>query len=80
MSGSEGGEGGTQVSTVIRTFRIGRIFRLVKGFESLNQLFRIAHTIKGKGVGFAEDTYRWHSNDVTDAVYAEALSDLGEPS
>jgi len=32
-----GGSGG--ITTVIRTFRIGRIFRLVNGAESLNQLF-----------------------------------------
>ncbi len=40
----------------------------------------IAHTIKGKGVGFAEDTYLWHQNMVTDEVYAEALAELGEVS
>lgn len=39
----------------------------------------IAHTVKGKGVGFAEDTYLWHSNAVTDDVYAKALAELGEP-
>lgn len=26
----------------------------------------IAHTVKGKGVSFAENTYRWHSNNVDD--------------
>jgi transketolase len=36
----------------------------------------IAHTIKGKGVSFAEDTYVWHSNTVTDEVYAQALAEL----
>ncbi len=40
----------------------------------------IAHTVKGKGVGFAEDTYTWHMNMVTDQVYAEALAELGEPA
>ena len=29
----------TKVTTVVRTFRIGRICRLVKGAEALNQLF-----------------------------------------
>ena len=38
----------------------------------------IAHTVKGKGVGFAEDTYLWHNNDITDEVYAKALDELGE--
>ncbi len=39
----------------------------------------IAHTIKGKGVSFAENTYLWHSNNVTDEIYAKALAELGEP-
>ncbi len=42
--------------------------------------FLIAHTVKGKGVGFAEDTYLWHNNMVTDEVYAKALDELGEPA
>ena len=40
----------------------------------------LAHTVKGKGVGFAEDTYLWHSNMVTDEVYEKALAELGEPA
>ncbi|MCB1743725.1 MAG: transketolase [Gammaproteobacteria bacterium] len=40
----------------------------------------VAHTIKGKGVSFAENTHLWHSNDVTDEVYARAMSELGEAS
>ena len=40
----------------------------------------IAHTVKGKGVGFAEDTYLWHSNAVTDDLYRQALGELGEPA
>ncbi|GMH60361.1 hypothetical protein TrRE_jg11189 [Triparma retinervis] len=36
---SSGGGGASSITTVIRTFRIGRIFRLVNGAESLNQLF-----------------------------------------
>lgn len=39
----------------------------------------VAHTIKGKGVSFAENTYVWHSNSVNDEIYAKALADLGEP-
>lgn len=39
----------------------------------------IAHTVKGKGVSFAEDTYLWHSNNVNDEVLARALAELGEP-
>ena len=36
----------------------------------------IAHTVKGKGVSFAENTYVWHSNSVTDEIYAKALAEL----
>jgi transketolase len=36
----------------------------------------IAHTIKGKGVSFAENTYLWHNNMVTDEVYENALREL----
>ena len=39
----------------------------------------IAHTVKGKGVSFAENTYLWHSNSVNDEIYARALAELGEP-
>ena len=39
----------------------------------------IAHTVKGKGVSFAENTYLWHSNSVNDEIYARALGELGEP-
>lgn len=38
----------------------------------------IAHTIKGKGVSFAQDTYVWHSNSVNDELYAKALAELGQ--
>jgi transketolase len=37
----------------------------------------IAHTIKGKGVSFAENTWVWHSNTVTEDIYRRALEELG---
>ncbi len=37
----------------------------------------IAHTVKGKGARFAEDTYLWHNNAVSDEVYEKALAELG---
>lgn len=40
----------------------------------------VAHTIKGKGVSFSEDTYLWHQNMIDDEVYAKALAELGEPA
>ena len=39
----------------------------------------IAHTVKGKGVSFSEDTHLWHNNMVPDEVYEKALAELGEP-
>jgi transketolase len=39
----------------------------------------IAHTVKGKGVSFAEDTYLWHHNSVNDEIYQRALGELGLP-
>ncbi len=39
----------------------------------------VAHTVKGKGVSFAENTYLWHSNSVNDEIYAKALAELGMP-
>jgi transketolase len=36
----------------------------------------IAHTVKGKGVSFAENTYVWHSNTVSDEIFDRALADL----
>jgi transketolase len=48
-------------------------------YESGRPSALIAHTVKGKGVSFAEDTYLWHSNNVTDDVYERALAELGEP-
>src|SRR5262249_24230075 len=36
----------------------------------------IAHTVKGKGVSFAEDTLVWNSNTVPDEALARALAEL----
>jgi len=36
----------------------------------------IAHTVKGKGVSFAENTWQWHSNSVNDEILARALAEL----
>jgi transketolase len=36
----------------------------------------IAHTVKGKGVSFAENTWQWHSNSVDDEILAKALAEL----
>lgn len=38
----------------------------------------IAHTIKGKGVSFMEDTHKWHSALVTDEIRQKALAELDD--
>jgi transketolase len=40
----------------------------------------LAHTVKGKGVSFAEDTYLWHHNMITEEIYEKAMAELGEPA
>ena len=40
----------------------------------------IAHTVKGKGTRFAEDSYLWHNNAVSDEVYEKALAELEAPA
>ena len=52
-----------------------RSMRVPLDFEQPTAL--IAHTVKGKGVSFAEDTYVWHSNSVNDEIYAKAMAELG---
>lgn len=37
----------------------------------------VCHTIKGKGVSFAENRVEWHDNFLTDDLYHEALAELG---
>ena len=39
----------------------------------------LAHTVKGKGVSFAEDTHLWHQNVIDEETYQKALSEWGEP-
>lgn len=39
----------------------------------------IAHTVKGKGVSYMEDNFRWHSRVPTDEELSLALTELSEP-
>ena len=48
-------------------------------FEAGRPSAIVAHTVKGKGVSFAEDTYVWHSNNVNDEIYERAITELGMP-
>ncbi|MGB7298277.1 MAG: transketolase [Burkholderiaceae bacterium] len=48
-------------------------------YESAKPSVIIAHTVKGKGVSFSENTHLWHNNMVTAEVYQKAIAELGEP-
>ena len=37
----------------------------------------IAHTVKGKGVSFMENDYKWHYGGLTDELLAKALKEVG---
>jgi transketolase len=36
----------------------------------------IAHTVKGKGVSFMENDYKWHSAILTEDLYRKAMEEL----
>jgi len=38
----------------------------------------IAHTVKGKGVSFMENTHVWHGKQISEQEYAQAVSELAE--
>ena len=38
----------------------------------------VAHTIKGKGVSFMENSPEWHHNKMTEEQYSAALSEIGD--
>jgi len=40
----------------------------------------VAHTIKGKGVSFMENTHIWHGKKISDEEYKKAVSELKEAS
>ena len=65
------------VTTAISSTETMRIRSGPPSFHAKKPSALIAHTVKGKGVSFAEDTYVWHSNTVNDELYARALAELG---
>ncbi len=46
-------------------------------YEAGTPSLLVAHTVKGKGTSFAENTHLWHNAPVTDDVYADAMAELG---
>ena len=38
----------------------------------------IYHTVKGKGVSFMENEYKWHYGGLTDELLAKALKEVEE--
>lgn len=57
------------------------IEELEKGFKTEHNkkpLCVIANTVKGKGVSFMENEPKWHNNVLTEKLYNQAMSELGE--
>jgi len=40
----------------------------------------VAHTVKGQGISYMENNYKWHARVPDDEELAIAMSELGEPS
>ena len=45
-------------------------------FQKKSPSVLICHTVKGKGVDFAENTYLWHSNRLTEKLLDSAISQI----
>ena len=52
-------------------------FESIEGFSGKPSII-IANTIKGKGVSYAENSWEWHRNVLTEALYKQALLELEE--
>lgn len=46
-------------------------------FDSGKPKLVIANTVKGKGVSFMENNYVWHHEPLTDALYQQAMDEIG---
>lgn len=57
--------------------QIVSVFDGLDGRNDERPLFVVAHTIKGKGVSFMEDTCLWHGGVPNSEQYTIALSELG---
>ncbi|NIA24060.1 MAG: transketolase [Gammaproteobacteria bacterium] len=59
---------------------IGAFLNTVEKAQAVSEspVVIVAHTIKGKGVSFMEDNYRWHSRVPTEEEFATAMQELGE--
>jgi hypothetical protein len=36
----------------------------------------VAHTVKGRGIGFMENTTKWHSGQIDDATLEQCYAEL----
>ena len=55
--------------------------QIVKAFDELHRhtgapKLIISKTVKGKGVSFMENNYKWHHGSLTDEQYQTAMNDL----
>jgi transketolase len=47
-------------------------------FENEKPSIIIAHTVKGKGVSFIEDNYKWHHHVPSDSEFEQSMAELDE--
>jgi transketolase len=58
---------------------IGAFLELMESVQDIGgPVVVIAHTVKGKGVSYMENSFEWHSKVPTDEELAIALTELGE--
>ena len=54
-----------------------QIFEALKDFPASDKPTAvICRTVKGKGVSFMEDDYRWHYGPLTDELYEKAVAEV----
>jgi transketolase len=55
---------------------VGSIYDKITDRDKDKPLALICHTIKGKGVSFAENDPKWHYRTLTDELYTQAVAEL----
>lgn len=63
-------------ATEIDGHNLSEVEKAYKTVHSGGPLAIVAHTVKGKGVSFAEGQAEWHQNILTERLYKIAISDL----
>lgn len=59
---------------------VGSLYEAYKNRSDQKPNVVIANTIKGKGVSFIENKYKWHFGVLTESKYASAIQELSNPN